>query len=212
MEDLKLREFQVKFVTFYDGTGHRLGPSECTLTSTRLIISDVKGGIHQILLRDISGINMPSRVAAPKMLRISLPGHAYDIDCNTKDQTNAVAYWLGQAIRGSLAPEPDSSPGTRTPIVEGSASDQVPGPQLRGSGLPTQIPQITSRRNPALSVILSFFIPGLGTIVNGDVRKGLIILGLYVLCLVLAVLASVFFVFIQLGVLVWGMVDAYRSA
>ena len=212
MEDQKLREFQVKYVTFYDGTGHRLGPSDCTLTSTRLIISDIKGGIHQVLLRDISGISMPSRVAAPKMLRISLPGHAYDIDCNTKDQTNAVAYWLGEAIRGSLAPELDSSTGSGAPIVNGLASDQILGPQLQRPGPPAQIPRITSRRNPALSVILSFFIPGLGTMVSGDIRKGLIILGLYVLCLVLAVLASVFFVFFQLGVWVWGMVDAYRSA
>lgn len=100
--DETLQEFDVKYVTFYDGSGHRLGPAECTLTRTRLIISDVRGGIHQILLRDISGITTPSRLAAPKMLRISLPGQAYDIDCKSKDQKVAIEAWLGQAIRGSF--------------------------------------------------------------------------------------------------------------
>jgi hypothetical protein len=101
--DAKLQEFDVKYVTFYDGTGHRLGPAECTLTSRRLIINDVKGGIHQILLRDISGITTPSKLAAPKMLRISLPGQAYDIDCSSKDQKKAIEAWLGRAIRDSFS-------------------------------------------------------------------------------------------------------------
>jgi hypothetical protein len=141
MEDQKLREFQVKHVTFYDGTGHRLGPSECALTSTRLIISDVEGGIHQLLLRNISGISMPPRSAAPKMLRISIPGQAYDIDCNTKDQTNAVAYWLGEAIRGSLAPESDSGP------IAGAES----------AGSQTRIPRITSHRRTRLNIVILLF-------------------------------------------------------
>jgi hypothetical protein len=98
-----LQEFTVKYVTFYDGSGHRLGPSECTLTSRRLIINDVRGGMHQILLRDISGTSTPSRLAAPKMLRISLPAQAYDIDCSSKDQKFAIEAWLSQAIRGSLS-------------------------------------------------------------------------------------------------------------
>ena len=98
-----LQEFTVKYVTFYDGSGHRLGPSECTLTSRRLIIHDARGGIHQVLLRDISGISTPSRMAAPKMLRISLPAQAYDIDCNNRDQKYAIEAWLGQAIRGALS-------------------------------------------------------------------------------------------------------------
>lgn len=98
-----LQEFTVKYVTFYDGSGHRLGPSECTLTSRRLIIHDARGGIHQVLLRDISGISTPSRMAAPKMLRISLPAQAYDIDCNSRDQKYAIESWLDQAIRGSLS-------------------------------------------------------------------------------------------------------------
>lgn len=98
-----LQEFTVKYVTFYDGSGHRLGPSECTLTSRRLIINDVRGGMHQILLRDISGTSTPSRIGDPKTLRISLPAQAYDITFSSKDQKYAVEASLGQAIRGSLS-------------------------------------------------------------------------------------------------------------
>jgi hypothetical protein len=99
----KLQEFNAKYVTFYDGSGHRLGPSECTLTTMRLIIADARGGIHQILLRDISGIGTPSRLAAPKMLRIKLLGQTYDIDCVSRDQKSDLESWLSQAIRGSLS-------------------------------------------------------------------------------------------------------------
>jgi ribosomal protein L32 len=96
------REFAVKFATFYDGSGHRLGPSTCTLTSTRLIISDARGGIHQIPLSSISGISTPSRMVAPKMLRISLPGQGYDIECNSRDDKMVIENWLEEALRGSF--------------------------------------------------------------------------------------------------------------
>lgn len=112
-EDEKLREFDVKSAAFADGTRHFLGPSECTLTRTRLIISDMRGGIHQILLRDISSVLPASR----KTLRIFLSGKTYDISCKTRDQTNAVAYWLGEAIQGSLRPEPaDARPVAPSPV------------------------------------------------------------------------------------------------
>lgn len=95
-----LQTFDVSFVTFYDGSGHRLGPSMCTLTRTRLIINDARGGISQILLRDIIGVSTPSRLAAPKLLRIKAPAVAYDIDCRSKDQKNLLEAWLSRAIRG----------------------------------------------------------------------------------------------------------------
>lgn len=99
----KLQEFTVKYVTFYDGSGHRLGPAECTLTSMRLIIADTRGAIHQILLRDISGVGTPSKLAAPKMLRIKLLAQTYDIDCVSRDQKNDLETWLGLAIRRLLS-------------------------------------------------------------------------------------------------------------
>jgi hypothetical protein len=100
----KIQEFDVKYVTFYDGSGHRLGPSRCTLTTRRLIINDVRGGIHQIQLRDISGVDTPSKLAAPKMLRIRLlASQAYDIDCVSKDQKLNLEVWLSEAIQGSFS-------------------------------------------------------------------------------------------------------------
>lgn len=60
-----IQEFDVSSVMFYDGTGHRLGPSRCALTSERLIIDDARGGVHQILLRDISGLSTPGRLVSP---------------------------------------------------------------------------------------------------------------------------------------------------
>ena len=95
-----LQTFDVSFVTFYDGSGHCLGPSMCTLTRTRFIINDARGGISQILLRDISGVSTPSRIAAPKLLRIKASAVAYDIDCRSKDQKNLLEAWLSRAICG----------------------------------------------------------------------------------------------------------------
>ena len=65
-------------------------------------------------------------------------------------------------------------------------------------------------KNPGLSLVASFFIPGLGTIINGDVGKGVGILVGYVACIVTS-----FLILPLLGVLglwIWGMVDIYTGA
>lgn len=96
-----LQTFEVDSVMFYDGSGHRLGPSVCTLTRTRLIIDDAQGGISQIQLRDINGVSTPGRVVSPKMLRITALGASYDIYCLSRDQKNQFTDWLSKAIRGA---------------------------------------------------------------------------------------------------------------
>lgn len=98
--DQTLQTFEVSSVMFYDGSGHRLGPSTCTLTKSRFIIDDARGGISQILLRDINGVSTPGRFVSPKQLRITAPGVAYDIYCASKDQKNLLEAWLSKAIRG----------------------------------------------------------------------------------------------------------------
>jgi len=65
-------------------------------------------------------------------------------------------------------------------------------------------------KNPAVGVILSFFIPGLGTMVNGDVGRGAIILGVYALGWVLALF--LIGIPILIGAWIWGMIDGYLSA
>jgi hypothetical protein len=101
-DEEKLHDFSVEYVTYYDGTGHRLGPSDCTLTTRRLLINDSRGGMHQIALRDISEISTPSRMLDPKMLRIGVPTAAYRVRCVSKEQKRAIEAWLSQAIRSSF--------------------------------------------------------------------------------------------------------------
>lgn len=98
--DEVLQTFEVSSIMFYDGIGHRLGPSLCTLTRTRFIIEDARGGISQILLRDVNGVSTPGRIVSPKQLRIHAPGVAYDIYCQSKDQKNLLEAWFSKAIRG----------------------------------------------------------------------------------------------------------------
>ena len=96
-----LQTLEVDSVIFYDGSGHRLGQSVCTLTRSRLIIDDARGGISQIQLRDITGMSTPGRIISPKQLRITAPGIAYDIYFLSKDQKYDFEAWLSEAIRGA---------------------------------------------------------------------------------------------------------------
>lgn len=68
--------------------------------------------------------------------------------------------------------------------------------------------------NPILALIISFFLPGIGTVYAGNVMKGIII---FVVALILGALATVFLLGIIayiLYVIVWlyGMYDAYTTA
>lgn len=65
-------------------------------------------------------------------------------------------------------------------------------------------------KNPALAAILSFLIPGLGQIYNGEVVKGLIIIGVQIINILLATI--VIGIFTGLIVFVWAIYDAYKTA
>lgn len=83
-------------------------------------------------------------------------------------------------------------------------------PQGQAAPQSQAAPQIILPKNPALGVILSFFIPGLGSIVNGSTGRGVAILGLYVFGWLLA-----FFIIgipVLIGAWIWGLVDGYLSA
>ena len=69
---------------------------------------------------------------------------------------------------------------------------------------------VVAPKNPAVSLIVSFFIPGVGSLMNGDVTTGVAILVLFVV----GIVTSVFFVgiFLILGAWIWGMIDAYQGA
>src|SRR5579859_983911 len=65
-------------------------------------------------------------------------------------------------------------------------------------------------KSPALSVLLSVFIPGLGSMVNDNVGVGVVILILNIVGLVLSLL--LIGIPLAIGTWIWGLVDAYRSA
>jgi len=69
---------------------------------------------------------------------------------------------------------------------------------------------VVAPKNPAVSLIVSFFIPGVGSMINGDVGTGVAILILWII----GIVTTIFFVgaFLVLGAWIWGMVDAYQGA
>jgi TM2 domain-containing membrane protein YozV len=75
-------------------------------------------------------------------------------------------------------------------------------------GRPVQ--PMVAPKSPALSVLLSIFIPGLGSMVNDNVSTGVTILLLNILGLVLAIF--LIGIPIMISTWVWGLVDAYQSA
>lgn len=70
-------------------------------------------------------------------------------------------------------------------------------------------PGATSR-NPAASLLASLFVPGVGTMINGETGKGTLILGAWLigLLLVLAVIG----ILIVPAVWIYGLYDAYEGA
>jgi TM2 domain-containing membrane protein YozV len=97
-------------------------------------------------------------------------------------------------------PPPSAMPGGGYP---------VPGQYAQGMPLQPGQPMIVPK-NPALGVILSFFVPGLGSIVNGSVGLGVVIMACYfVAWLFTLVLIGIPFV---IGTWIWGLVDGYLSA
>src|SRR3954468_16593468 len=86
----------------------------------------------------------------------------------------------------------------------------APPTQYPSGMTPQQGHMMIVPKNPALGVILSFFIPGLGSIVNGSVGRGGVIMG----CFFVAVLFILLLIGIPfaIGLWIWGMVDGYQSA
>ena len=87
---------------------------------------------------------------------------------------------------------------------------QQPAPPGYGGPYGAQPGYAVSPKNPAISLLVSFFVPGVGSMINGDVTTGVVILIGYLisfpLVLILIGLPMIF------GFWVWGMVDAYQGA
>ena len=76
-----------------------------------------------------------------------------------------------------------------------------------GQGMPQPV---VAPKNPAVCLVLSLLIPGLGSIVADNTGTGVLILVLYFVSVIL----SIFLIGIPfaIGIWIWGMVDAYKSA
>jgi hypothetical protein len=126
----------------------------------------------------------------------------------------APSQWASQSQE---APPQAASPPGWAPQPQGAAV-QYQGAQAQGAPQYQGPPQaygpppvqVIAAKNPAVGVLLSIFIPGLGTIVNGDTARGAIILGLYVFGWILSIILIGFPILI--GAWVWGLIDGYLSA
>lgn len=94
--------------------------------------------------------------------------------------------------------------------VQAAPTGSLPSPQLaytqQGYVAVTQV----APKSPALALLGSFFFPGLGQLMNGEVGKGVLMFLAYVVSLVL-ILAFVG-LFLAPAVWIWSMVDAYGGA
>lgn len=76
---------------------------------------------------------------------------------------------------------------------------------------PYGFPQLSVMpKSPAGALIASFFIPGLGQLINGEVGKAIAMFVLYALSWVL--LLVVVGLFGIVGIWIWSMIDAYSTA
>ena len=116
-------------------------------------------------------------------------------------------WWDGLAWTAHSRPVP---PPPTLPMAAGGHYGTDAGPSPYATWAPATAGYAVAPKNPAVSLIASFFIPGLGSMLNGEVGKGIGILIGYFACIFL------FFLIVPLlvavGLWVWGMVDAYHGA
>ncbi len=109
-----------------------------------------------------------------------------------------LRYWDGQTWTGYTQPR---VPGA--PIPGGPA-------QYAGYGYPSMPPVAVAAKSPAISMLVSFFLPGVGSMINGDVGTGITILVIWLISFPLMFFFIGFFTLI--GAFIWGLVDAYQGA
>src|SRR5438552_16867117 len=79
---------------------------------------------------------------------------------------------------------------------------------------PTTAGYAVAPKSPSVSLIVSLFIPGVGSMINGDTGIGITILLLWLLAIALDVTVIGLIVGVPLGIamFVWGLIDAYQGA
>ena len=71
-------------------------------------------------------------------------------------------------------------------------------------------PVMVAPKSPAVSVLLSIFVPGLGSMVNGNAGVGVTILILNIIGWILAI--ALIGIPLAIGTWIWGLADAHQSA
>ncbi|MDQ6950026.1 MAG: DUF2510 domain-containing protein, partial [Actinomycetota bacterium] len=120
--------------------------------------------------------------------------------------TNQVSGAAGLSIDGGVPVH------TQFPISPPAPMAPLPPPHVYRASAPNVQPgQFTvAPKNPAVSLLISFFLPGVGSMINGDTTIGLVIL---IGWIVSWVLTLVFVGFLTgTAFWIWGMIDAYRGA
>ncbi len=120
-------------------------------------------------------------------------------------------FWTGSAwsdqVRPQWAPTARGQALVRTPPAPTAALTR---PQLAYTPAGYVAVSHVAPKSPGLAVLGSFFVPGLGQLMNGQVAKGLFMLVGYVVSLVL-VLALIGLVLAP-AIWIWSMVDGYTGA
>jgi TM2 domain-containing membrane protein YozV len=111
-------------------------------------------------------------------------------------------YWDGRSWTDHMAPLPSPPLPTHIPAY-GTGPMVNPQPGL--------VPYVqVAPKNPGIALLASFFLPGLGTMINGEAGKGIaILLGYFVSWMLVIVFIGIFGI---IGFWIWGMVDAYQGA
>jgi TM2 domain-containing membrane protein YozV len=91
----------------------------------------------------------------------------------------------------------------------------APAPvQYSPMAYPTAGGYAVAPKSPAVSLIVSFFLPGVGSMINGDTGIGITILLLWLFAIFLDVTIIGLVVGVPLGtaMFIWGLIDAYQGA
>lgn len=114
-----------------------------------------------------------------------------------------MRYWDGTSWTDHFSP---------TQVTPQTSSYPVPmQPLAQGPGYGGPPPAyVVQAKNPAVSLLVSFFIPGVGSMINGDANTGIIILVSYIISVILMLVLIGFL--LAPAVWIWGMIDAYQGA
>jgi TM2 domain-containing membrane protein YozV/RNA polymerase subunit RPABC4/transcription elongation factor Spt4 len=129
-------------------------------------------------------------------------GNVYCPRCGVNVVASVAPATTEAAASQSLAPY--ARPYSASTAPYGSSPSVLP------ASYPPQAYRAQPTKSPGVAAVLSFFWCGLGQIYNGEIGKGVLMLGAYVISWLL--------MFVLIGLVttpilwIWGMVDAYRTA